>query len=123
MTQEIELPDYLPNRYLSWYHLYMDVIQECVAAGITVKEDTDVKIAYFGDKEEEKEFRQLFAEDVVLCQKFPIGLIKARAFDYVVSKIPNFETMNGIREQIMNTRSDDTMLKALNNLIDICPNE
>jgi hypothetical protein len=27
MSNEIQLPDYLPSRYQNWYYLYLDVIK------------------------------------------------------------------------------------------------
>lgn len=118
---EIELPDYLPSRYDSWLHLYLEIQQIFIERGEPITEEATVKLSELGDREEQKTFRQYSEEVIHFYQHFPITVIKARALDYVLSKLPSFDIMYEVRNKSMASfYTNELMYEVFNNLLDVC---
>ena len=124
MPQEIQLPDYLPSRYKNWLHLYLTIKRELGNRGEDVDIMESVKL-YEGQDYEE---RQMSREMIDFYQQFPVQLIKARALDFVLSKLPSFEDLYsfaGSWHSVVpmtagNVHTADAF-KMFNDLLDICP--
>lgn len=99
---EIQLPDYLPSRYDNWLDLYLDVVRIFKEQGFEINDDTKVKLYELGDYEEQKEIMTQYGDRVVhFYQEFPLTLIKARAFDFIITKLPSQITMERLYYNIM----------------------
>lgn len=120
--KEIQLPDYLPSRYKTWLHLYLEIQKIFAERGEIINEETTVKLYELGDYEEQKMLRQYSEEIIYFYQHFPITIIKSRALDYVLSKLPSFEKMYEVRGKAMSGMyADETMYEVFNALLDVCP--
>lgn len=121
MKKEIQLPDFLPSRYRSWLELYRDLQKTFKEQGISITEETTIKIAEFGTKEEMDLFKKQFGCDVTLYNHFSITLIKARALDEVLSKLPSSEKLRKVRNTAMSGlyNSDQEMFQIFNDLLSI----
>lgn len=119
---EIQLPDYLPSRYQSWLHLYLEIQKIFAERGEPINEETTVELYELGDYEDQKMLRQYSEEVIHFYQHFPITTIKARALDYMLSKLPSFEKMYEVRGKAMSTPdADEAMYQVFNDLLDVCP--
>jgi hypothetical protein len=121
---EIELPDYLPSRYRSWLHLYLEIQRLFAERGETIQEDSEVTMYELGDDEEQQMLRQYSEEVICFYQHFPVSLIKSRALDYVLSKLPSFEVMHEIRNRTLANLPysyGESIYQSLNGLLSICP--
>ena len=119
---EIQLPDYLPSRYQSWLHLYLEIQKIFAERGETINEETTVKLYELGDYEEQKMLRKYSEEVIHFYQHFPITVIKSRALDYVLSKLASFENMYEVRGKAMSTPyANQAMYQVFNDLLDVCP--
>lgn len=108
--KEIQLPDYLPSRYKTWLHLYLEIQKIFAERGEIINEETTVKFYELGDYEEQKMLRQYSEEIIYFYQHFSITIIKSRALDYVLSKLPPFEMMYEVRGKAMSGMyADQTM--------------
>lgn len=124
MNNEIELPDYLPSKYKSWYHLYLEVDKGFKEKGFVINEETKVKLFDLGSLYEQELLQTYSKEVLYFYQEFPMTLIKARALDYILSKIPDLETMYKIRNLAMSVPyADSSMFEIFNNLLDISPKQ
>jgi hypothetical protein len=66
--------------------------------------------------------RQYSEEVIYFYHHFPITVIKSRALDYVLSKLPSFEKMYEVRGKAMSgMHADQTMYEVFNKLLDVCP--
>jgi hypothetical protein len=123
MPKEIQLPDYLPSRYKSWLHLYLEVQQAFAERGESFDEETTINMCELGDREEREMLINQFGEEVVLYQHFPVTLIKARAFDFILSKLPTFKELINIRSAAMGADwcTNESMWEVFNNLLKLYP--
>ncbi|MBS0646778.1 MAG: hypothetical protein JSR97_09360 [Verrucomicrobia bacterium] len=120
--KEIQLPDYLSSRYKTWLHLYLEIQKIFAERGEIINEETTIKLYELGDYEEQKMLRQYSEEVIYFYQNFPIKIIKSRALDYVLSKLPSFEKMYEVGGKAMSgMHADQTMYEVFNALLDVCP--
>lgn len=128
---EIQLPDYLPARYQNWLALYLHVIKQFTAQGISINESTKVKLYEMGDHKEQKELREQYGEEVVhFYQEFPLILIKARAFDFILPNLPSQEEVYRFRFDLHNASMYSSNANAvekneniIGKLMSICPKD
>src|ERR1044072_4362469 len=104
---EIQLPDFLPSRYPNWLALYLVVIREFNVQGVPLNEETKVKLYELGDYAEQREIMEQYGDEVVQYYlEFPITLIKARAFDFIIPNLPTQEEVYRFSHDLMN-RSEE----------------
>lgn len=89
---EVELPDYLPSKYQNWFELYLAVVKVLEDQG-GINDETTVKLYDLGTKEEQQAFRENSEEVTYFYQHFPVTLIKSRALDYILGRMPNKEDL------------------------------
>lgn len=125
---EIQLPDYLPARYRNWLDLYLDVVRMFKEQGYAINEETKVKLYELGDREEQKEIAERYGEQAVhFYQEFPLTLIKARAFDFILPNLPTKEDAYNFQHYLMRASSYSASTNANSEIIDklmrICPSK
>lgn len=128
---EIQLPDYLPARYENWLVLYLDVLRQFRMQGVEITEETKVKLYELGDYDEQKELREQYGDRVVhFFQEFPMTLIKARAFDFIIPNLPAQEEVYRFSHELMTAsmysssmRSMEKNREIIDKLMSICPRE
>lgn len=125
---EIQLPDYLPARYQNWLALYLDVIRRFKEQGCPITEETKVKLYELGDYEEQSELMQQYGEEVThFYQEFPLTLIKARAFDFILPNLPIQEDVYKFNYDLMAasmySASVDKNREIIDKLMSICPRD
>jgi hypothetical protein len=126
---EIQLPDFLPSRYPNWLALYLDVIRQFNEQGVPVNEETKVKLYELGDYEEQREIMQQYGNEVVhYYQEFPLTLIKARAFDFILPSLPTQEELYRFNYDLMtasmyisSAAQSDKNREIIDKLMTICP--
>lgn len=121
-TPFIQLPDYLPSRYSSWLSLYREVIASLEANGQKITEETVVNLAEFGFLDRHSSYS---GEDVAFYQQWPLTLIKARALDFVLEKLPSFEQMIRVYNELIWSRSAAvySLTPHIDALLNICPKQ
>lgn len=125
---EIKLPDYLPARYQNWLDLYLDVIRQFKELGISINDETKVKLYELGDYNEQKEMMAQYGEEIVhFFQEFPLTLIKARAFDFIFPNLPTQEDVYRFNYDLMTasmySTSTNKNREIIDKLMSICPRE
>jgi hypothetical protein len=128
---DIQLPDYLPARYENWLILYLDVIRQFKVQGVEINEETKVKLWEMGDHDEQQQIMEQYGNQVVhYYQEFPITLIKARAFDFIIPNLPTSEDVYRFNYELMTASrymaSGDLVNKnreIIDKLMNICPRE
>lgn len=102
--------------------MYLTIKRELSSRGEDLDTMECVKLYEAGDFNE----RQANAEMIDFYQQFPVSLIKARALDFVLSKLPSFEALYSFTGQwhsvaYMTANGNDDFIKMLNDLLDVCP--
>lgn len=128
---EIQLPDYLPARYKNWLNLYLDVARQFKEQGVEITEDTKVKLYELGDYHEQQELYKSYGPEVVhFYQEFPMTLIKARAFDFILPNLPAWEEVYRFDRDLMTAsiysspiNSMEKNREIIEKLMSICPRE
>jgi len=122
IMQEFKLPDFLPSRFRTWLSFYYQIGRELEKAGHEINEETMVKYSSFTDYEEQEYIRKTFDEQVYFVTEFPITLIKARAFDEVIAKIPDYVTVQELKRSAMASFQDGERLHDFfNGILDVAP--
>jgi hypothetical protein len=122
MRNEVELPDYLPGRYKNWLHLYLTVKRELSMRGEDIDKAEVVRLYEGPDFEE----REMSSEMIDFYQQFPVSLIKSRALDFILSKLPTFEDLYSFAgpwhsATFMAAGNYADFDTIFNNLLDVCP--
>lgn len=128
---EIQLPDYLPARYKNWLDLYLDIARQFNEQGVPITEETKVKLYELGDYEEQRQMMIQYGQEVVhFYQEFPMTLIKARAFDFILPNLPTQEDVYRFNYDLMmvlrystSGASVDKNREIIDKLMTICPRE
>lgn len=128
---EIQLPDFLPSRYPNWLTLYLDVIRQFTEQGVPINEGTKVKLYELGDYEEQREIMRQYGNEVVhYYQEFPLILIKARAFDFIMPNLPTQEDVYRFNYDLMTASMYSSSAaqsgknrEIIDKLMTICPRE
>ena len=116
------MPDYLPSRYKSWLHFYLEIKEIAIKLGGQLDEDSMVKIIEFADHKELELLKQYSDEVVRYYHQFPLAQVKARALDYVLSKLPSIEKMNELRSKVTPAvYNDESLRKIMDDLLDLYP--
>lgn len=120
MKDVILLPDYLPSRYSSWLHLYVDVKKFLEEMGHEFDENTEINLFEMGMLDDECMYKNGTGEVTFSRQSWPLMLIKARALDHIISKIPSYYIVNKMRERAFTVSQYDDFLEGpFNDLLDI----
>lgn len=117
MSNEIQLPDYLPSRYKNWYHLYLEVEKIFTENGYELTEETKVRLSELPDFDE----KEMSEEAILFYQEFPLPVLKARALDFIMSKIPSFDDVIKMRHYLMLPGGDVGVHEIVDRLLDVCP--
>jgi hypothetical protein len=128
---EIQLPDFLPSRYPNWLALYLDVIKQFNKHGVPTNEETKVKLYEMGDHEEQEQIMEQYGDQIVhYFQEFPLTLIKARAFDFILPNLPTQEDVYRFNYDLMMASrystsggSIDKNREIIDKLMSVCPRE
>lgn len=108
----VVLPDYLPSRFNSWLEFYIRL--ETAMRGRVYNDET---IVDWGE----------FDSDFIgatFIQKFKVGDVKAKAFDYIMTLLPEKEDMISLMYQFRSScnphgHSIDKATTIFNNLVSI----
>ena len=120
--QEFKLPDFLPRRFRTWLSFYQQVVLELAKTGHEITEETLVKYSSHTDYEEQEYILKNYDHKVYFVSEFPITLIKARAFDEVMLKIPDYVTVQQLKSAAMNSFRDEAgLMEFFNGILDVAP--
>lgn len=109
----------------------MDIVRQFNEQGIPITEETKVKLYELGDYEEQRQMMMQYGQEVVhFYQEFPMTLIKARAFDFILPNLPtqedvyrfNYDLMMALRYSTSGA-SVDKNREIIDKLMTICPRE
>lgn len=97
MKDQVQLPDYLPSRYRSWYDLYLDILRSAKSQGTDLPDDTIVNLLDYGFEEES--LKNIYS-DTFFYQEWPLIVIKSRALDDVISQLPTLKELISIKRAL-----------------------
>lgn len=94
----IELPDYLPSQFKNWLDFYYEIknkgYDQMETIELSIWDDTKI------------EWRSQFNEDVDFYHKFPMWVVRERALNHLLTKLPDFDSMINLIDSYLSSRQN-----------------